>query len=177
MHLWFYNRDMTFAYHEVRLSSLQEVLKNGLKCISRGDKGDDKDIIRTDALLDEHCPASLRRAGVSRDNNLYAYVAIDDKISDIKNGKYIGVHDFVKRSEQKVLKLTLDPHRCFVSDLDIYDKVMDAIKNHASDTDLQVLAHEYWSLLTPLHRFQPSSVARPEIMITYDIDPKDIKQL
>lgn len=168
---------MTFAYHEVKSSSLQEVLKNGLKCTSRGDKGDDKDIIKTDALLDKHRPTSLRRAGVSRDNNLYAYVDVDGKISDIKNGQYVSIHDFVKRSEQKVLKLTLDPRRCFVSDLDIYDKVMDAAKVHAPSTDVQILINEYWSRLTPLYRFQPSSITRPEVMITYNIEPKDIERL
>lgn len=168
---------MTFAYHEVQPSSLQEVLKNGLKCTSRGDKGDDKDIIKTDALLDKHCPALLRRAGVSRDNNLYAYVTTAGMISDIKNGEYVNIDDFVKRSKQKVLRLTLDPYRCFVSDLDTYDKVMSTLKSHAPSTELQILINEYWSRLIPLHSFRPSSMARPEIMITYDIDPKDIKQL
>jgi hypothetical protein len=149
----------------------------GLKCTSRGEKGADQDIIKTDALLDKHCPESLRAAGVSRDNNLYAYVTVNDKIINITDGAHLSLQDFVEKSRQQVLKLTIDPHRCFISDLDAYDGVVEAIKSHKSTESLKVLADEYWSRLIPLYKYRPSSITRPEIMITYDIDPKDIEQL
>ena len=168
---------MTIAYHEIKSSSLSEVLENGLKCTSRGEKGDDHDIIQTDTLLDKYRPDSLRTAGVSRDNNLYAYTAVNGKIVNITDGTHVDIHDFVKKSRQTVLKLATDPRRCFVSDLDAYDRVIDAIKSHKSAESLKMLANEYWSRLTPLPKYKPSSMTRPEIMITYDIDPEDIEQL
>jgi hypothetical protein len=148
---------MTIAYHEIKSSSLSEVLENGLKCTSRGEKGDDQHIIKTDTLLDKYCPNSLRTAGVSRDNNLYAYTAVNGKIANITDGTRVDIHDFVKNSHQTVLKLTIDPRRCFVSDLDAYDKVVDAMKGHKSAESLKRLANEYWSRLIPLPKYKPSS--------------------
>ena len=168
---------MAIAYHEVTSSSLSGVLKTGLKRTSRGEKGDDQDIIKTDTLLDKYRPEPLRAAGVSRDNNLYAYVAVNGKIANITDGTRVDIHDFIEKSQQKVLKLTINPHRCYVSDLDAYDRVVDVIKSHGSAESLEMLANEYWSRLTPLHNYKSSAMVRPEIMITYDIDPKDIEQL
>jgi hypothetical protein len=64
----------TVAFHEIKKDNLELALKAGLKRTSRGDKGDDKEIIKTDKLLDNNRPEVLMQNNVSRDDNLYCYV-------------------------------------------------------------------------------------------------------
>ncbi|HEX8389885.1 MAG TPA: hypothetical protein VF597_00500 [Candidatus Saccharimonadales bacterium] len=86
------------AYHEIASDKAEDVLKHGLKRTSRGDKGDDQSIIKTDEFLDAHCPAELKDRGVSRDDNVYAYVCVDDAIVDITDGSIVPLKDFISRS-------------------------------------------------------------------------------
>ena len=165
---------MTAVYHEIDNSSLQDVIRHGLKRTSRGNKGEDKNIIETDAYLDDHRPAHLRDKDVSRDNNLYAYLVIDDKISDITDGSLVPINEFVNNSNDAVLRLNVNPVHCFVSDLDIYDELKNHITKSKDSPALEKLAQKYWNRLCSLNDYAPYSIARPELMITYDIDPKDI---
>ncbi len=71
---------MAILYHEVKSDKIQSVLEQGLRRISRGDKGSDRNIKRTDTLLDDGCPKELKAAGVSRDNNLYCCIPYYDGI-------------------------------------------------------------------------------------------------
>lgn len=140
---------MAIAYHEVESSKLNNILTNGLKRTSRGSKGSDKDIIKTDKLLDKYRTENLRKLNVSRDNNLYAYDVVDNEIIDITNGNLIDVTKFINKSGQKIVKLTIDPNRCFVPDLDTYDKLKYAIKEHKRAEELEAPANEYWTKLIP----------------------------
>ena len=167
---------MTIAYHEINPESLDGTLKHGLKCSSRGDKGDDQDIIKTDAFLDKYRPSGPEEANVSRDNNLYAYLVVNTKISDITDGKLIEITDFIANSDQVVLRLKIDPTRCFVSDLDKYDAIKKRIVKSEDLDELRPLAEQYWTQLQPLNQYKTSSIHRPELMITYDISPEDITQ-
>jgi uncharacterized protein (DUF1697 family) len=168
---------MTYAYHEVDPSSAYSILTTGLKCKSRGDKGDDKGIIMTDAYLDERRPDSVRQANVSRDENVYAYVSADGNIYDITNGSLVDIDTFVSTSDQTVLRLNLNSDRCFVSDLNLYDTIKVRIHDTKKANELEALAQQYWAGLTPLSQFDPTMIARPEIMITYDISPDDITSM
>jgi hypothetical protein len=168
---------MTVVYHEANPSSLNTILRDGLHCTSRGDKGDDKAIIKTDKFLDDYLPRYLRHTGISRDNNLYAYAATNHKIIDITNGKSVGIERFVNNSQQIVLLLRVDPHRCFVSDLDLFDNLKNALLENTSPTQLKQHAALYWRALVPLDKFQFGDIKRPEIMVPYDIAITDIKVL
>jgi|GEM_PF-3474691 len=168
---------MNIAYHEISFDDLKDALINGLKCTSRGDKGDDEHIIETDHMLDSQRPAILREQGVSRDSNLYAYLASGDTVIDITDGQTIPLTTFVKRSKQAVLALTINPSRCFVSDLDAYDEVKSAFANRSSASALRHLAERYWKTVVPLNEYAPFQIARPELMITYDISPTNLQHL
>lgn len=167
---------MTIAYHEINPESLDDALKHGLKCTSRGDKGDDEDIIKTDAFLDKCRPSTLKEANVSRDNNLYAYLSVNNKILDITDGKLIEIEDFISNSDQATLRIKIDPTRCFVSDLDRYDEMKKHIAKSEDLDELRPLAEQYWAQLQPLNQYKLSSISRPELMITYDISPEEITQ-
>ena len=165
------------AFHETDPSSVNTILKDGLQCTSRGDKGDDKAIIKTDKLLDDCRPEHLRQAGVSRDNNLYAFVASGDNIIDITKGDMLPLDRFVSQSRQTVLKLQLNPKHCYVSDLDRYDRLKDSVEQGADPEQLNHQADQYWQALAPLTTFHSGDIRRPEIMVTYDIPPHDIEIL
>lgn len=166
-----------FAYHEITPPSLNSVLRDGLKRRSRGEKGDDSAIAQTDKYLDIHRPDVLRAANVSRDNNLYAYLAHKDMIIDITDGSYMPLDKFIRESQQVVLRLALDVTRCYVSDLDSYDTVKQAIENDHPNQILEQLATEYWQCVTPLASYREEAIRRPELMITYDIAADQITSL
>lgn len=165
------------AFHEAKPEDMATILAHGLKRTSRGEKGDDSDIIRTDQLLDEWRPDDLRKAGWSRDNNLYAYVVLDGVVIDITNGQRIPVTRFVASAQQSLLELTVDPDRCFVSDLDLYDELMHAIHNERAKAYLQQIAERYFNTIQPLSLFDGASIVRAELMIPYDIPPHDLRNI
>lgn len=165
------------AYHEVSPDNVDAVLREGLKRTSRGDKGNDDAIMRTDQLLDELRPKKLKEAGWSRDDNLYAYVADGDQIIDITSGKWIPVNEYVARSEQSVLEVAVDPARCYVSDLDLYDELRTAVEQERDEADLRAIAARYFAAIQPLNSFDGAKIVRPEIMVTYDIEPHSLRRL
>lgn len=123
-----YSSRMTL-YHEAPLDSLSELRHNGLERTARGDKGDDPVIKRTDDYLDAHCPDKLRSYGVSRSNNLYAFLGDEAHIVDIQNGATLPLQDYAI-SDSILFRLSVDPASCFVSDLDRYDAVKAAVASH-----------------------------------------------
>ncbi|MNT09770.1 hypothetical protein D3C72_1445710 [compost metagenome] len=163
------------VYHEVNSDSLGAVLNSGLICTSRGSKGNDRSIIAADHYLDERCPVYLKERGMSRDNNVYAYVSSGDSIVDITNGDLIPLQEFISRSNQSVLELSVDASRCYVSDLDTYDAIMTALENHEDQYIIDQLASSYWNKIIVLKNFSLGSIRRPEIMITYDVPPSMVR--
>lgn len=166
-----------YAYHEVNSDTVQSILKNGLKRSDRGDKGDYDDIVKTDNFLDDHCPAELKSLGLSRQNNLYAYVSHNQNVISITDGAEVPIDKFARNSNQAVLRLKLDPKKCFVSDLDTYDALKSAIKNHENQNALETLAKSYWNKVIRLDKFSIGIFRRPEIMVTYDLAASNIKRL
>ena len=165
---------MVIASHPVNSDDLESILEDGLVRHSRGELGDDKAIVATDQLLDKRRPDSLLVAGVSRDDNIYAYVHIHGHVIDIVDGSELTVAEFIRQSEEVVLELRLDAARCFVSSLDQYDALKHAMIDGATASLLDSLADQYWHSLVPLTDYDRRTIARPEIMITYDVKPSDI---
>lgn len=164
-------------YHEVDPKEVESILHEGLKRTSRGDKGDDTTIEKTDQLLDNMRPKHLKESGVSRDNNLYGYMAKDGHVVRITDGGTVPIDGFVRESTQAVLELTVAEDSCYVSDLDRYDAVKAAVEEGRSREVQMKQADEYWRKLIPLRDFSASAIRRPEVMITCDIEPSKIRLL
>lgn len=162
-----------FLYHEISSDSLESILREGLKRTTRGEKGNDEDIIKTDKHLDVLRPSSLKDVGLSRSNNIYAFMGDANTIIDIKNGATISLEEYMTGRRSVLLRLAVSPEYCYVSDLDKYDKVKSLL---LSGDDLQVsrCAREYWNSVMELSLFQPGKVIRPEVMIVKDLPPKAI---
>lgn len=160
-------------YHEIDSSSLQSVLQNGLKCTHRGSKGSDKSIVQTDEYLDKHRPDTLKEAGISRGNNLYAFIGTEDTIINIKDGAIIPVQEYLCHHNSVILKLQIDAESCYVSDLDKYDALKSALSNTDERHSVR-LAREYWDAVVPLQSFHPGNIARPEAMIIRDVRPGEL---
>ncbi len=162
------------AYHEINPAQLDSVLKNGLDCSSRGEKSDEV-IEKTDSLLDAAIPKILRIAGLSRSNNLYAYLYEDNLISRITDGKKMTVDDFVSNSDRAVLRLEVDARHSYISDLDAYDTVKTAVGQQAGLPARQAAAAAYWAAICRAADYRSGQVKRPEVMITYPIEPSNIQ--
>ena len=164
------------VYHVANPDSTGSILANGLERTSRGDKGDDKKIIKTDMFLDAKCPSELKNKGLSRDDNIYAYVVTDGMVMDITDGTPVPSDKFIEKNN-RTLELEVDEKRCFVSDLDTYDSLMSAFASDANESTLNTLAKSYWDKVTPLEKYINGQFRRPEIMITYDLAPNAIRLL
>ena len=160
-------------YHEVAQDTLASILRDGIKRTARGDKGDNSAIKRADDYLDARRPGILRDKGVSRDNNIYAYLGDDHSLVDIRSGDIVPLTQHPD-PDSSLLRLSVDPTLCYVSDLDDYDALKQAIETEAPDAVLETKATAYWRALTPLTTYRPGSIRRPEVMITRDIAAENI---
>lgn len=166
------------VYHEATPHSYDTIVRDGLKCTSRGAKTNGDPLIqKTDKLLDDRCPKTLQNAHVSRDNNLYAYIADGETVQDITDGSFIPVTTFIQKSNQLVLSIDVDPDCCFVSDLDQYDALKAAIEKKEPREVLNQIADTYWQSLALLSKYDLSQKTRAEIMITYNITPANITSI
>lgn len=163
-----------YVYHEVDAELMDEILIDGIKQGTRGEKSQDDYIIQTDRLLDSYRPEHLKSQGVGRANNIYGYVAVDGKLVDIVDGELVDVDSFVADSSELVLRLEVEPQRCQVSDLDVYDEIKSSLENN-QPFDAEAMAKSYWTALTPLASFDIGDIDRPEVMITHDIEPYNIE--
>jgi hypothetical protein len=162
-----------FIYHVVNSDAVDAILKEGLKRVSRGEKGNDNAIIKTDAFLDNLRPQTIEMAGLSRNNNIYGYLPVKDRVIDIRDGKVVDKEKIIN-SGNTLLQLTIDPKRCYISDLEIYDAIKDQFDSK-KDTHLTRLASKYWSNVTRLDKHDITIPQRPEVMVTYDIPVHDIR--
>lgn len=159
------------VYHEVLPDSLGNALSEGVKRSTHGEKSDSL-AKKTDAYLDRRRPEHLP-SDVSRANAVYGYLSDDDQLIDIKDGTPVGVKEFAAQRSQVLLRMTVELDKCFVSDLDRYDAVKEALEK-GDDAALDQLATRYWDRLTPLEKYDPGPIRRPEALITHDVAPSDI---
>jgi small nuclear ribonucleoprotein (snRNP)-like protein len=142
---------LVVVYHEIKKDYLDKVLKNGLKRSSRGDKGDDEDIKKTDQLLDKSRPKKLT------------------------DGKSKNISDISQRSEHQLLEVKIDPKRCYVGDLDCYDRILNMVKYNNIE-QAHELAAVYWQRITRLDKYNhDKGFKRPEVMVTYDIPSSQLE--
>ena len=104
---------------------------------------------------------------MQRASCIYGYVGDDKTIIDIKTGGPSPIDEFVQKNSTTLLRLNVDETHCYVSDLDLYDKVKIIIEK--GDTPAALLAVSYWDKVIRLSNFTPGTIERPEIMIPFSI--------
>lgn len=161
-------------YHEVDPSNEEKILQEGIHQEAEGEKTDDENK-KVDAFLDENIPPELDQLNVRRDEVIYAYMEYFDSIIDIRDGEYVPVDEFVDRNDQTLLKLTVDSGDCFVSDLDTYDTLLNAMEADEYEGRLKYLAAQYWDTVIPYDKYELGTYDRPEILITQDVSPSAIE--
>jgi hypothetical protein len=159
-------------YHQIDAATLESILRQGVKTSQRGQKGQDPAIITTDQFLDQHRPPEIIDQGISRCDNVYAFLPLNDhQVRHITNGRAISVADLASDLHQALVKLIVDPARCFVADLDDFDQIKQMLADRPHDTQVGQRAVVYWSRLIPLVNYHDQEMNRPEVLITYDIPP------
>lgn len=163
---------MVEVFHEVQSDDVEAVLLRGLTLGSGGDKRN-ADIVKTDKFLNQFCPRSLRDGGVNRETNVYCYLSVDGAVLDIVSGEKRSPVE-VKSPGQTLLRVMVDPHASYVSDLDLYDKIMELLKN-SNESEANQLAQNYWRKVQLLTEYR-GGIRRPEVLVTYDIPPTSISK-
>lgn len=161
-------------YHEVDQSSKDNVLSEGIDREANGQKTDSEKK-RIDNFLDTHLPAEMELVGISRQEVVYAYMAYQDTVIDIRDGEFIPIDEFNDRSDQVLLRLSVDSKDCYVSDLDLYDTLARAMELKEQNGKLEYLASQYWDRVVPYDKYEIGEYNRPEIMIAQDIRPEAIE--
>jgi hypothetical protein len=162
------------VFHEIPEASVDTVLQRGL-LLSEGGSKTDKAIARTDTYLNQYRPDGLIKNGLDRETNTYCYVCRDDKIIDITSGQAKSITEFIRESREALLQIDVDPGRCYVSDLDLYDQIK-ALLATDDTTNAERLARVYWSELMLLADYH-GDVHRPEVIIPYNIPPSVITRV
>jgi hypothetical protein len=116
------------VFHEVSAERLDQVLWDGIGC---GDSGEKTAAAEhgADAFLDAHAPPRYAECGLGRRNVVYGYLPMGDRLIDIRTGQDIEVHAFAAQQKQVLVRTEVERSRCFVSDLDCYDIVKDALSS------------------------------------------------
>jgi hypothetical protein len=161
---------MLNVYHQVAKNRAHEIITQGLLQGSGGERRN-KDIEKTDALLNELRPQTCLQASLDRDRNAYCYLADNDGVVDIVTGQRKKPADIVEPG-QTLLTVQVDPQRCYVSDLDLYDKLVEYVKQ-ADREKARITAQAYWAAVQRLDSYD-HSFRRPEVMVTYDVPPISI---
>ena len=165
---------MLAVYHEIESDNIDIVLEEGIKRESRGEKADDNSAARADEILDDLCPAHLKQADVSRDDNIFCYLPYQDGIVDIKDGITKTAQEISANPDESLLKVEIDPLRSYVSDVDLYDQIVEAIEAEDKEAATE-LANDYWHNLVLLDEYDhEEGFKRPEVMVTDDIPPESI---
>ncbi|HEX2286999.1 MAG TPA: hypothetical protein VHI10_19610 [Mycobacterium sp.] len=153
---------------------MDTVLREGLQRHGQGEKTDSASK-EADNFLDSRLPSELASKGVGRQSVVYGYLSSDGKLVDIRSGAPIDIGDFASRRELTLLRMTVDSELCYVSDLNLYDRVKDAVQSAKPDEALDEYAEHYWANVVPLDTYEPGQHRRPEVLIAGDVRPDDIE--
>lgn len=164
---------MSLAFHEIKNDEVEEVLAQGLRLGRKGHKRD-KEINRTDDFLNEQRPSHTINHGIDRKTNIYCYLSSGNDAIDIATGSKKYPSEIISNPQQSLLKVNVDPEKCYVSNLDLYDRIK-ALLHSNKISEAEGLARTYWEALLPLAKYK-SNFRRPELMVTYDISPTDISK-
>lgn len=160
-------------YHEIDPSSKDSVLEQGIKRRSEGEKTDSQKK-KVDIFLDTHLPDWAKEKGLSRQDAIYAYLSDGEKVVDITDGEAVSVDIFKAKSDQVLLRLSVESEHCYVSDLNLYDTLVRAMELDEQDSTREHLADRYWERIIPLEEYESGTIKRPEVMVIEDISPRDI---
>jgi hypothetical protein len=163
---------MIIAYHEIQRHKLPSVQTRGLRRRETSDKYS-REIKRTNQFLDTHRAPEQAARGLSRMNAVYCYLAQDGKLVDITSGMLVEPERVITDKDHLLLQLTVDPSKCYVSDLDLYDQAKEAIEKQNSKK-AAALGARYWQALYPYVAYRPGLMKRPELIVSYDIPAEDI---
>lgn len=117
----------------------------------------------------------MKSADLSRCNNLYGYLGDDTSLLDIKDGQRISLEEKKHQTGLILLRLDVDAACCWVSDLDKYDAVKDALLHDRPRSTIHALSKTYWNSVEQLATYS-GTIKRPEIMITQNVKPADIHE-
>ncbi len=159
---------MSRLFHKIQSDRVTDVLRHGLLLGATGDMRGPM-VAKTDDLLNAFRPPHLTRKGVDRKTNTYCYLTIGREVVDITSGDKKSPEEIAASPTHTLLEIEVDPTACYVSDLDLYDTIMQLLQN-ADDATAHALTPVYWSRLQPLSQYTGGS-RRPEVMVTYDVPP------
>ena len=168
-------RNTMYIIHELAPDSLETVKQHGLRAQADGAKTHE-DIARTDKFLDEHRPERFVTAHIRRATSNYGYFTLHNSVIDIENGVVYTFAQFIDKSTQAVLLIEANPTRCYVSDIDSFDEVKAALQEGDTERATE-LAENYWQNVVHVSEFQRGDIARPEVLLPYDIPASDITVL
>jgi hypothetical protein len=182
--------------HTAPSKNRDAVLREGLHYGAQGPKSQATHAKKTNEFLDALCPSHLKARGVSRQDCLYMYLVIHDMVHDIKNGQARPIAEWTGEQDELVVQVTVDPRLAYVSDLDAYDAVAQAVMSNAASGTCRVLGQRYWQRIIPLKALQeyqfdkgiftkspkaasvwPKTLQRIEIMVTGDVPAQSLKIL
>jgi hypothetical protein len=159
---------MTTVFHKLKNDRLDDVLAHGLLLASSiGSHSEEIDM--TDNFLNKLIPSSLRQKGLDRKTNIYCYMTANDRAVDIKTGDKKSPQGIIDSPQQSILRIEVDPKSCYVSDLDLYDKILELLQD-SNEAEAKNLARMYWQKIQSLSDYS-QDITRPEVMVTYDIPP------
>lgn len=173
-----YNTGMITAYHQIDKKELPKVLQNGLKTDANGHKTSGFNAA-TDRFIDSCRPKDFIDRSISREHANYCYLpAGDDTLIDITDGSQKTLAEINADPSKALLKIRIDPTKCYVGDLDAYDRIQKMLMANQLAAASEA-SRKYWRQLVVANGYDATSghVARPELLVTYDISPEDISEV
>lgn len=178
----------TTLYYRAPDDSLQAVLENGLPC--GANVAVDPPVRAANAFLDRRCPSVLRTLGIERARATYCHLGVYDSVVDVETGDVVHVEDWKVGDDHVKLRVDIDPHRAFVSDLDLFDRIAERFATDRRGPESEVLAQDYWGRLVSLadlcawYRQLGTALVsdyvrleRVEVLLTTDVAPERLRQL
>lgn len=158
-------------FHQIKKETFDKVRAEGVKRGFSGDKRDDA-IAQADEFLTQHMPETFKSRGVDRKANIFCYLKDGHDVIDIKTGKKEHPSTINDGADQVLLEISVDPSKCFVGDLDLFDKIKGVLEDNQKE-QAEALADTYWSRVQPLTVYR-GEFKRPEAMVVCDVAPSAI---
>ncbi len=183
----------TPIYHEASEDSAEAILREGLKYGAQGEGSREEHARKTNEALNRRRPQEYAEAGLDRQACLYGFLFLEGKIIDVRDGRQLEPAEWQPEEGKAGFKLTVDPEKTYVSDLDAYDALAEAAEQ-GRDGELDTLADGYWERLRRLDevlqnfaldmsgtgiagRNSNDRFARVEVVLTQDVPPERIERL
>jgi hypothetical protein len=178
------------VFHKAKAADGPQLLAHGLQYGRQGPLSREGPVAQANAYLDRHIPAACAGAGISRQQCIYAYLYKEGCLFGIKSGSPIKPEDWDPGQGFIRLCLQVDAAGGYVSDLDTFDRVAEALQKKLPDNELQQRAAAYWAALIPLTTVltkfaagrdgvtgpDGQRIARPEVMLTDSVPPANMAQ-